>query len=384
MTRAVRSPVGSHAGGQATAGRGTGWRAQHYLAVVAVAAMVYQSFGWVGWLADGPVTITQYRDTADESWRLARVWEGLALTTLVVIGTYVVRKVKRERRFVIEAQFCVAGLLTYWQDPVSNFMQPLFFNSANWVNLNEWTGNLPFVRNPDAGRLPAPVLFGLPLYISGFLAFALIMKAVLGRLRTRYPNLSGAQLILIAMGLGMLVDVALEVPIYLTGLWAFPGQPDIGLFANTGHKYPLTEALAGAVFFAVLASMIFFRDDRGQTLMERGLDLQTPRRRTLLSQLGLIGVFNAVYLVSNIWWVAFGTGAGEYKPMEAHTVAGMCDAPGFTNTRYGPCPGSERYRIPLPGALPGERPGGSDEFLNGPRLCATCAPLRIGPPASEM
>lgn len=371
----------SDVAGPAPASARRTWTYHQYLGLLAVVVLVYQTVGWISWWADTPVSITQYRDRGDESWWLARGYEVLAVATLVVIGVYVLRKVRQERRWTIEAQFCVAGLLCYWQDPLSNAVQPLFWYSSNWVNLNEWTGNLPFVRNPDAGRLPEPVLFGLPLYIAGFLAFALIMNAVLTRIRARWPWLSTVNVFLIAMACGMAVDIALELPMYLSGLWAFPGTPDVGLFAHEGRKFPIIEMLAGAAFFGTLAAMLHFKDDRGRTPMERGLDGLSPRRRTLTSQLALIGVFNGVYLVCNVWFWAFGLFAGPVASMERHTVNGMCDAPGWEDTHYGTCMGDPGYRIPVPGSLEGDRPGGDDAALNGPRPCDGCAPVQ--PQASE-
>jgi hypothetical protein len=355
--------------------RGRAWGYHQYLGLLAVIVIVYQTIGWASWWGDTPVSVTQFRDRTDESWWLARVYESLAILTLLVIATYVVRKVRRERRWGIEAQFCLAGLLTYWQDPFSNAIQPLFWYSSNWVNLNEWTGNLPFVRNPDAGRMPEPILFGLPLYISGFLAFAKIMDWVLTRLRARFQGLSTAKVFLCAMAAGLAVDVALELPMYLSGLWAFPGTPDIGLLASDGRKFPVVEMLAGAAFFGTLAAMIHFKDDRGRTPMERGLEHLSPQKRTFTSQLALIGVFNGIYLLCNLWWWGFGMFSGPVKPMERHTVNALCDAPGWSDTRYGKCMGDPGYSIPLPGSLPGSSPSGDGAAINGPNPCAGCPPV---------
>lgn len=352
------------------------WGYHQFLGLLAVVVIVYQTVGWVSWWSNTPVPVTRFRDTTDESWWLARCYEVLAVTTLVVIGWHVIRKVRAERRWVIEAQFCVAGLLCYWQDPMSNAISPLFWYSSNWVNLNEWTGDMPFVRNPDAGRMPEPVLFGLPLYIAGFLAFAIIMNWVLTKVRARFQGLSTTKVFLVAMACGLCVDVLLELPMYLSGLWAFPGTPDVGLFVDEGRKFPIVEMLAGAAFFGVLAAMLHFKDDRGRTPVERGLDGMTPARRTWTSQLALIGAFNGIYLLCNVWFWGFGLFSAPVKPMEAHTVNGLCDAPGWEDTRYGTCMGDPGYAIPLETSLRGGKPSGDDELINGPIPCVGCPPVR--------
>jgi hypothetical protein len=55
------------------------------------------------------------------------------------------------------------------------------------------------------------------------------------------------------------------------------------------------------------------------------------------------------------YWV-LGVHQHQWPPEPRQLVNGMCNAPGVTGTRYGPCPGSPGFRMPVVGSLPGSSP----------------------------
>lgn len=328
------------------------WGPAHFLALWSVPLLVYQAWTWIAWLREGPEQLTEFRDTSLFSWKLARFYEAVAVVLLIVVLTIVIRKCIRERRLVFDAMFCIAGALTYWLDPVCNFFQPLFLWSQQWTNLNDWVGTMPFVQNPDRSKLPEAPLFCGTLYVVGFLVFVMILEALMRATKRRFPHARPFQLVLVAMVGGALIDLALEAPMYLSGLWAFPGTPDVGLWVDTNHKFPLNEALAGGFCFGLLAALRHFRDDRGRTLLERGLERHRPRRRALITTLALVGAFNSIWIVNDLHYMFLGTYSGEYPEMKPMLIQGACDVPGSTDpassgTAYGPCPGSPGYDLKL-------------------------------------
>lgn len=328
------------------------WGPAHFLAAWAIPLLAYQAWTWGAWLRAGPEQLTEFRDTSLFSWKLARSYEVAAVLTLVVVLTIVVRKCLRERRLVFDAMFCIAGAATYWLDPVCNFFQPLFLWSQQWTNVNDWVGTMPFVQNPGRSELPEAPLFCGVLYVVGFLVFVMVLQALMRATARRFPHARPFHLVLVAMVGGALIDIALEMPMYLSGLWAFPGTPDVGLFVGTGHKFPLNEAIAGGFCFGLLAALRHFRDDRGHTFLERGLERHSPRRRTLLTTLALIAAFNSIWIVNNLHYMFLGTWSGQYRDMEPTLIQQACDIPGSTDpaatdTAYGPCPGSPGYSLPL-------------------------------------
>ncbi len=325
----------------------TAWGPAPYLAVFGALCLVWGVWTIASWLADGPVQVTQFRDRDSVSWYAARAYEVVLVAMGIAMATIVIRRCVRERALSFDAKLCMAGLAAMWTDPTSNFVQPLFMYSSNFLNLATWCGHMPLVVNPDCGRMPQPVLFNAMIYTFGLLAFAMMINKAMRAVRRRWPGISTAKLLGLTMIGGVLVDVALEVPMYRLRLAAYPGAPDeLSLFATEGMKYPLVEAVWAGVIIMGIAAVRFFKDDAGRTVVERGLERRSPRRRALVSLLALIGLVHVLTFTGNAGTVLLGPFADPYHRMPAYIVNEMCDAPGITGTRYGPCP-QQGYKMPI-------------------------------------
>jgi hypothetical protein len=326
------------------------------LALIGAGCVAVQGWVWLRWLADGPEAVRQYRDHDSTSWYVARFFEGLIVVVAVGMVVHLVRSCRRERRLTFDAMLCLAGAATYWIDPIDNWLQPLFMYSSNWVNLANWSGHVPFVVNPDAGRMPEPVLFIGLCYAFGFPLFLMVINAGMARAKRRWPGLSFTQLLALTLVGGAVIDVIFELPMFMLRMWAYPGTPDVGIFPHGATKFPLVEIVVAGLVFGLLAALRFFRDDRGRTVLERGAAHIQPRLRAPATVLALVAVTNTAFFAAGVVEMTVGLYAAPYKKMPAHLVNGLCDAPGVTGTRYGACPGSPGYRIPLRGDLQGRRP----------------------------
>jgi len=332
------------------------WRWQHYMAVVAVIYLAWEAWTLVAWLAAGPYQVTAFRDSGSLAFRAARVYEGIAILMGIGVGSFVVRQVRRERRLTFDAMMCIAGALVYWQDPLANFYQSIFTYSSNWVNLVNWCSKMPLVANPDCGRTVEPVLFLGLFYSFGFLFAALIGGWVMRTVRARWPEISRGRMLVVIGVIGMLFDMALEIPMVNLQLWAYPGYPNF--IGSPQHRYPLFVMVGAFYFFGGLTVMRNFKNDKGQTVFERGLDHLRPGRRTALVLLSVIGSVQLFVTTTNMaFMMAAGPFADPSPNLPAHVINGFCDQSGFEHTRYGPCPGTPGYRAPVR-HLPGEGPPG--------------------------
>jgi hypothetical protein len=313
--------------------------------------------GWTiaAWLRAGPVSITEYRDTGSASWIAARVYEVVMVAVSIAVLGFVVRSCRRQGRLTWDAQLCIAGALAYWQDPLANFVQPIFLYSSNWINLNAWCSQAPFVVNADCGRVPEPVLFIGLVYGFGLPAAAILGGFVLRGIARRFPDITPGKLIAGALVVGMVVDLLFEVPVIRLNLWHYPGFPDSFALFGGQHRYPLFLSLCAALSFGVVSVVRHFKDDRGRTILERGLDDLSPRRATLTSLLATIGLLQLCLVAINVILIFGGLYSGPWSGEPAHVINGVCDTAGFSQTRYGTCPGDPGYRAPLR-HLPGPNP----------------------------
>jgi hypothetical protein len=72
----------------------------------------------------------------------------------------------------------------------------------------------------------------------------------------------------------------------------------LSLFPHSRMKWPLYEPVLVGLCFGAISCVRYFRDDRGLTLAERGVDRikATPRQKTGLRFVALVGLLNVMYL----------------------------------------------------------------------------------------
>jgi hypothetical protein len=321
------------------------WPLAYYLAALGAVYFFVEIWTLTAWLSDGVHEVTAFRDPNSVDAHAAMVYQILAVILAIGVMIHLVRSCMRERRLTFDAKFCIMGFLLYFVDPFANWAQPTFYYSSNWVNLANWCGHAPLMVNPDCGRLPEPVLFLWLLYTFAFLLFAMGMNKVMGAIKRWRPTISTIGLIGTAFGIAMLIDAALELPMIAFKLWYYPGWP-LSL-TGSAMRYPFAAPFIASILFTGLASVRYFKDDKGRTIVERGIDHLKPATRSVVVILALIGISQGCATISCLILVANGPYMQQYPRMPAWLVNDMCDAPGITGTAYGPCPGSPGYLAPL-------------------------------------
>jgi hypothetical protein len=96
-----------------------------------------------------------------------------------------------------------------------------------------------------------------------------------------------------------LLDVVGEGLVWLPlGFWEYPGGIPF-LFSGTYHQFPLNEMLTIAASFTGIASLRYFRDDRGLTFAERGVDKLglSQRKSTLVRGFAILGAVHMILFV---------------------------------------------------------------------------------------
>jgi hypothetical protein len=317
------------------------------LAMFGAVIAVYEAITWTRWLVAGPQQITRYRDTSASIWTIARVYEIAVALVAVALIVKVVRGCRAQRRLSLDAQMLIGGVGALFFDPLGNFVQPSFFYNSDWLNLNSWTGFAPGVINPDASRMPEPVFIML-VYPFGLLAFAMGTNAVMRFVHGRRPGWSGGRVLAVGSLAAFLAGMALEAPMFLLHLWALPGAPTTGALFDNAHRYPAVEFVTTGTVFAGWAAVRYFKDDEGRAFTERGVG-------QLGRVLAMIGWCASLLIVLQLIVTYFSFHAASYPAAYPRDlVNGMCNVGATQHTRYGPCPGSPGFSLPL--SLPGKAP----------------------------
>lgn len=331
----------------------------HFLAAWGLILLIAQIYTWVGFFSHGPVSVEPEGPYQPLTYWGARFFEVFGWLTLLIVLPAVIRGCIREGRLTFDAQFCIAGLLTYWCDPMVEFLQPIFFNSAYYVNVRDWTGFIPFVVNPDAGRIVEPYLAYIPMYTVGFLTYAMMLNSLMQRVEQRFSRVSAVGLFGLAFTVGAIVEIIVELLWLRLELISYPGAPDFLAIYVGDLKMPWIEWFTGGLVFASFSLVRYYVDEHGKRITERGLDHCPLRLRTLVSTLAMVAVLNSLMITASLMDAFVGLYSSPYRPQPAHLLVGACDVPGGeTGSRYGPCPGSEGYTMPLRDSLPGINPHG--------------------------
>jgi hypothetical protein len=131
------------------------------------------------------------------------------------------------------------------------------------------------------------------------------------------------------------------------GIVSYPGAIS-WLTINHGHyyQYPVYEGVMGGVFFASYACLRYFKNDKGQSVAERGIDevKVTQKKKSGLRVLALVGIVNTLMLILFSIPVQFFALHADPWPQDvvkrSYLTDGFC-GPGTTYA----CPGPA---IPIP------------------------------------
>jgi len=339
----------SRVGGAAPA-RARRWGIPHLLALLAVPIGCIELWTVIAWIADGPTQSTRYRDTTSISWYAAHACEIGAAIVAILVLVHLYRDCKTKGRFLtFDVMLCLACSTLWWADHAVDFFAPGFLVSSNFINLNSPLGHLPFKINPALGAMPDSIVFFFLVETFGILGAALLVEKLLRSIRAKWPDITRGREALIILAIGFGIEAAWEPMSLALGLWTYelPLSLPIGKY---GGRYPFAELVAGGLWFALFIMLREFRNDRGQSVVERGLHGHAPRTRAAISLAAMYALAQTImWIPGNLPQALSIFYAPRWHDAPASVVNGVCDIPGTDApaTAYGPCPGSPGFRMPV-------------------------------------
>lgn len=296
VTAGQRGEVSTHRG-EAVAGgdlvRG--------LALIGAALVALELF-FVGKWVTGPnfarIPMGPDRPTGWMETQLAVAQVGFTALGVFGLYWYIVRPWRRDGRISLDGWFCIAGVLASPFDPLSNSLQMWFNYNAYFLNFGSVLSELPGVTSLNGrGYGTAWSITVLPaIYVFCITVPAAIGCAVMRKAKQRWPGLNNLGLVGVCLAFVTVFDLVLEGVLWLPLSWWNYGGVHVPL-TGKGHYYqmPLNQLVFGTLVFTSFGVLRYFKDDRGQTIMERGIDRIGGGPRKVARTRGL-AVIGAVHL----------------------------------------------------------------------------------------
>ena len=166
--------------------------------------------------------------------------------------------------------------LMFFQDPLLNYFNTWCTYNTWLLNRGSWSSHIPgWVSPEEPGRqVPEPLLTNTPGYAYGVLLITIVGCWVMRKIKSRWPDISNLRLILVTYAIAFVFDFVMEALVMLPIGLLHLSRCHPGGVVQRRHLLPMAD-LRGLMWGGVQAALCclrFFTDDRGRTIVERGLD----------------------------------------------------------------------------------------------------------------
>lgn len=315
-------------------------------AVLGALLVAFMAYVWGKWILGpnfhrihpGPTDTPDWMIVALRSFEIG----GVLLASLV-IWRCVVRPWRRDGRPSTDG-LLVIGFATVWfQDPFSTYYVNWFTYNTNLINFGSWVQDVPgWVSYGGPGHTIAePIVFIGPSYVYFLLLAVLFGTWVMRASKRRWPGLPSYALLGICFAAMCALDFVAEGLIWMPlGFWSYPGGHGV-LFPSTYHKFAAEEMIPIGLMFTGLSALRYFRDDKGNTFAERGVEKlgYSTRKTNIVRVLAVLFAVHAItfigYTIPAAWSVTHPRPWPADTESRSYFTSGLC-GPGTDRACSGP------------------------------------------------
>jgi hypothetical protein len=313
-------------------------------AAIGALALALQVYLYTAWIWSGDATPTRTGPTPVPTFMRVniRIHEvGGVVVMVFMIYWFIIRPWRRERRLSWDGLFLLGALSIVWQDSLLNITQYQWVANAYFTNWGSWLCRVPGWIPPEGCHFIEPPLLTLTWYSYGILLAAIFGNHIMRRVRAKWPEMGTVGVMGICFGILAVIDLLMESAYLRLGMFSYPGAIK-GLTLWYGHYYqfPIYEAVFWGVAWTAMTSLRYFRNDKDQSVCERGIDNVRvgQKGKALLRALAICGALNAVYFIYSITMAFVGGSHASSWPEDvlkrSYFTQGLCGV----GTNY-MCPG---------------------------------------------
>jgi hypothetical protein len=260
---------------------------------------------WTMWVLSGDFTPNTLGRGQEPTWfvvlvRCVEVVFGIGITGWI-LWRFVAKPKLRTGSFSFEGLFFLAGWLMFFQEPWIDWTTYQFQYATTFVNFGGWMSHIPGWSSPHGELIPVPLVYGTAyLWMCAMSGYA--GSRYMSYQRSKDPSRGAVRLVAQTYGVMIIGDFVVELIMTRTQLISYSATiPQLTLFAGTDHQFPLYEPLSWPGTFIILSCLHFFRDDRGRSWPERGIDtlrFRSEGTRTFARFLSLVGACQLAILIA--------------------------------------------------------------------------------------
>ncbi len=271
----------------------------HFWAVVGVIIAAMIVYIWGSWIT-GPY----FKPTpvgVDEPSMALKIWvrtvEALSLMLWAVcIYYFVYRPWRREGKLGIDGVMCICCWTMWVQDPLLNYTNFWYMFNSYFINFGCWVPYYPGTITPNTNLMPEAAVAWFCAYTWFGFAPVFLVNRLATWARKRWPNMGTVSMLLYVYLVFVLIEFLIEGSFTRTGLYAWGSCiPSLTIWSGELYQFPLYESFVFAFVWLYLFLLRYFRDDKGRTFVERGID-KVKASRPMKSAMRFFAVLGFVHL----------------------------------------------------------------------------------------
>ncbi|MHB8692189.1 MAG: spirocyclase AveC family protein [Solirubrobacteraceae bacterium] len=286
--------------------------------VIGAAVLALFVYVFAHWILSGQAHTTPTGVTPVPSWM-----KTMALVQQVVFGAgslalfylVVVREWRRAGHLTLNGMSYICIATAWWQDSFLNYIQPQITYNSQLVNFGSWDASLPGWVSPNAAHFPSPIVWYLGVYPLLFCGATIVVLRGMAWARSRWLRLGNVGLVAGTYAFLALFAFTFEFFFVRTGMYQYGGFGGPRIFPSHTYAFPIGVPILDSAVWTMWAAVLFFRNDKGETIAERGVEQLRfgGRSKRALRLLALFGICNVGYIVTyNIPAQLFGLHANSW------------------------------------------------------------------------
>ena len=203
----------------------------------------------------------------------------------------------RDRSLTSDGMLVLAAMPLSLYDAASAFHQPWFTYNSYFVNFGNPLVEIPGWRsfNEPGAMLPWPGLWVIAFYPCFFVGTVKFGCFLMNSFKKRWPAISSAKALGMLFASFVVLDILVEGAMMSMGWYDETGWPSIDLPGPYGHN-PARNFILLAFLGTVYTSIWYFRNDRGLTFAERGVErVRQPVKAQVMRLLATVAVLQIFF-----------------------------------------------------------------------------------------